>query len=44
VELTNGLRTIEGNVYSVQFAEFSGQNFNMNLVLHGLIGGVEQVE
>ena len=44
VELTKGLRTNEGSVYSVQFGEFCGRNFNMNLVLHGLIGGVEEIE
>jgi len=44
LSLTKGLPTLEGSVYTVQFAELCGLNFNMDVTLHGLIGGPEEVE
>lgn len=42
IELTKGIPTVAGSLYSVQYGVFSGAPFNMDLVIHGLIGGREE--
>lgn len=43
LELTKGIVTQAGSVYSVQYADFCGGAFNMDVVIHGLIGGAESL-
>lgn len=43
LELTKGIVTQAGSVYSIQYADFCATNFNMDVVIHGLIGGVESL-
>lgn len=43
IELTKGIATVAGSVYSVQYGVFSGADFDMELVVHGLIGGQEDL-
>lgn len=40
---TKGIPTVPGSVYSVQYAEFCGLQFNMDVTIHGLIGGPEEI-
>lgn len=41
---TKGIPTIEGHVYTVYVAEWSGELFNFNLAINGLVGALEQLE
>lgn len=43
LELTKGIPTIGGSLYSVQYGVYSGAAFNLDLVVHGLIGGAEEM-
>ena len=44
LQYKKGIPTVEGNVYTVYIGDWLGTPFNLNLVIHGLIGGVEEVE
>lgn len=41
---TKGIPTTPGSVYAIQYGELCGLEFNMDVTLHGLIGGQEEVE
>lgn len=41
---TKGIPTTPGSVYTIQYAELCGVVFNMDVTIHGLIGGPEQLE
>lgn len=43
VEYTKGVATIPGSVYSIQFGVFSGNPFDIEIVLHGLVGGEDAI-
>lgn len=43
LELTKGIPTVAGSVYSVQYGVYSGGAFDLDLVIHGLIGGQEDM-
>lgn len=43
LEFTKGIPTVAGSLYSVQYAVFSGADFDLDLVIHGLIGGQEDL-
>lgn len=43
LEFTKGIPTVAGSLYSVQYGVFSGANFDCDLVIHGLIGGQEDL-
>jgi len=44
LELVKGVAAQHGSVYSVLFAEYSGDVFNLHVTLHALIGGIEEIE
>jgi hypothetical protein len=44
LNLRKGILTQSGSVYTVLFGEYSGLNFNLAVTIHGLIGGLEQIE
>lgn len=44
LELTKGIVTEAGSVYSVQYGDFCAGDFNMDIIIHGLIGGYESLE
>lgn len=41
LEFTKGIPTVAGSIYSIQIGEFSGFDFDLDVVIHGLIGGQE---
>lgn len=43
LELTKGIVTRAGSVYSIQYADFCNTDFNMDIIIHGLIGGAESL-
>lgn len=43
LELTKGIATEAGSVYSIQYADFCEGDFNMDIIIHGLIGGQESL-
>lgn len=43
LDFTKGIPTIAGSVYSIQYGVYSGAPFNLDLVVHGLIGGQEDL-
>lgn len=44
LEFTKGIPTQAGSIYSLQLGEFSGGAFDLDVVVHGLIGGQEELE
>lgn len=43
LEFTKGVATRSGSVYSVQYADFCDGDFDMDVIIHGLIGGTESL-
>lgn len=43
IEYLKGVATIPGSVYSIQYGVYSGAPFDVDLVVHGLIGGEENI-
>lgn len=43
MELTKGIPTVAGSLYSIQYGVYSGAPFDLELVIHGLIGGQEDL-
>lgn len=43
MDFTKGIPTVGGSIYSLQIGEFSGFDFDMDVVIHGLIGGQEEL-
>lgn len=43
LELTKGIVTQAGSAYSIQYGDFCAGAFNMDIIIHGLIGGIEKL-
>jgi hypothetical protein len=43
LEFTKGVKTVPGSLYSIQYADFNPGAFDMDIIVHGLIGGVEEL-
>lgn len=43
LEFTKGIPTVAGSIYSVQLGVFSGADFDLDVVVHGIIGAQEEI-